>query len=168
MWIWVKRRLRQSLRGWLFSEPRYKATTPLLAPVLSQEVIPTTDLSMERVGKGNVQVGHASGAVVVNKITYNIHGSTDKQLLVDELEALLNPSAVSRATMSVPLTDAQKKVQAVTEMSLGHARWAHFFMNREFVDKPLHQLTDKECLRTIRYVETCIRNEQEKIAVENR
>lgn len=166
MWIWVKRRLRQSLRGWLFSEPRYKATTPLLAPVLSQEVIPTTGLSMERVGKGNVQVGHASGAVVVNKITYNIHGTTDKQLLVDELEVLLNPSSVGRASTPIILTDAQKKVQAVTEISLGHERWAHFFMNREFANKQLHQLTDKECLRTIRYVETCIRNEQDKMAEE--
>lgn len=164
MWIWVKRRLRQSLRGWLFSEPRYRAAAPSLAPTLGQT---KTDLSMERVGKGNVQVGHASGAVVVNKITYNIHGTPDKQLLVDELEALLNHKSTGSPIFSIVLTDAQKKVQAVIEMSLGHARWAHFFMNREFVNTSLHQLTDKECLRTIRYVETCIRNEQDKMAEES-
>lgn len=130
---------------------------------------------MQDVGHGNVQVGRVDGDLCStqnsnNQTVYNTYFVMAAQTSTKVVRPMDN-ATTSSAPTSCPrpseTTDFQRDLLRFMAQSPFHESRAEYFMQREFGTVWVKSLDELQCRRTTRYVETCIRNEQDKMAVEN-
>lgn len=123
---------------------------------------------MQDVGDGSVQVGRVGGDLThsqktMNQTTYNIVVmSAASNTTVETLEQPSQPP--DPVPQLVPIaarpksdaTQAQRDLLRLMAQSPAHESLAEAFMRREFNTDRVKKLTTFECLRTTRYLETCM------------
>ncbi len=129
---------------------------------------------MQDVGHGNVQAGRVEGDLCNtqhsnNQTIYNTYvvmsaqASTTMKQPPERATAPLKPVTPSK---SGETTCYQRELLRFMGQSDVNEARAEFFMQREFGTVWVKNLDELQCRRTSRYVEACIRNEQDKIAAE--
>lgn len=131
---------------------------------------------MQDVGDGSVQVGSVGGDLIhtqktMNQTIYNIvvvssESASNEDGLVHESSEKpfpkMPPAVQAKKTPDV--TTAQRELLRFMASSLAIEARAEAFMRREFGTDRVKRLTTFECLRTTRYLETCIQREAKRRA----
>ena len=145
MWGWTKNRLRQALRRWLLdgNEIGTSHSPPSQGPGVES-------MAMSHVGQGNLQVAQAAGPVTVNhkSLTLHVQASTDKRVIVEEVEMFLHDQPPKPHVRSNLVTNEQLEVLKLMR-ECGNEPAVLAWMQKQFSTRRVLDLDDEQ-LRRIR------------------
>lgn len=128
---------------------------------------------MQHVGDGNVQAGRVEGDLnhTQNNSTHNVY-NTYLMFSAETSVVEAKPGGVVVQPPGVPVkkvgaTSEQHDLLRLMRQSPANEARAEAFMLREFKTDRVKRLRAFECLRTMRYVEACIKRDLAKFIEEN-
>lgn len=130
----------------------------------------------EAKGDGNFQAGRVNGDLhshqsttnqtIYNIVVVNAEGASNEDGPVQEPADVQSPklTPVSQSKKSYEATSAQRELLRFMATSPANEARAEAFMRREFETDRVKKLSDFECLRTTRYLETCMQRDAQRLA----